>query len=116
MTPPDLEQLERDYERLWMAYNRLQREPPRCAHVTAWQQQPEIARGDLPECEHVRVWQGQVKAAGDAHRAALRAFDDAAAWTEAGPHSSLSSLPDGPVPGIQGELFPLEHLTPGRAA
>ena len=74
----DLEALEAGYERLWLAYNHLQR--------------------DLPQCEHVLQWQEQVEAAGKAYRAALRTLDAAIAAARATPGPAPSSLPPEPEP------------------
>ena len=97
MTQPDLEALEAEYERLWLAYNHLQR--------------------NLPQCEHIREWQRQTEAAGKAYRAALRTLDAAIAETEAPPASVPSSLPAEPEPAAapsgQEALF---EITPERAA
>jgi len=84
----DLEALEADYERLWLAYNHLQQ--------------------NLPQCEHVREWQQQIDASRKAYKAALAAVDRAAA-NGAWPAPASSSLPLlEPEPADDGALFPRE--------
>lgn len=88
------------------------------AREAAWQRY-DAAHRNLPDCEHVRAWQEEIRQAGIAHQAAIRAYGKAA---EALPGRaavspvplSLPAVPE-PVEAISGQEA-LFELTPERAA